>query len=183
MNIYCLHLHFITNIKNIKIIFNLGIKTVLYLKYNRINGFVRVLTKKKSGTANLNTASQWSKQEVCFARATRLWLAVNHNTSGISGEWIWCPKRIAQASERGSCQSSLCYSWGYERLQKSKDSLKDCFKSVNIVHVHIMRSSGGSRGDKWGSLEPPLCPLFLKILWKWNNLVSVYFAVARANWQ
>ena len=27
----------------------------------------------------------------------------------------------------------LCTSWGYERLQKSKDSLKDCFKDVNIV--------------------------------------------------
>ena len=24
-------------------------------------------------------------------------------------------------------------SWGYERLQKSKDSLKDCFKNVNIT--------------------------------------------------
>ena len=30
--------------------------------------------------------------------------------------------------------------------------------------------SGGSRG---GSLDPPLCPLFLNILWKWSNLVSV----------
>ena len=27
---------------NIKIIFNLGIKTVLYLKYNRINDLVRL---------------------------------------------------------------------------------------------------------------------------------------------
>ena len=35
-------LSFIINILNIKIIFNLGIKTVLYLKYNRINGLVGV---------------------------------------------------------------------------------------------------------------------------------------------
>ena len=40
--IYCLYLHFIINNLSIKIIFNLGIKTVLYLKYNRINGLVGV---------------------------------------------------------------------------------------------------------------------------------------------
>ena len=41
--IYCsLYLHFIINILNIKIIQNLGNKTVLYLIQNRIlNGFVR----------------------------------------------------------------------------------------------------------------------------------------------
>ena len=26
----------------------------------------------------------------------------------------------------------LCHSWGYERLQKSKDSFKACFENVNI---------------------------------------------------
>ena len=30
--------------------------------------------------------SQWSKQEACFALATRSWLTVNHNTSVIPGE-------------------------------------------------------------------------------------------------
>ena len=25
--------------------------------------------------------SQWNKQEACFARATQVWLAVNHNIS------------------------------------------------------------------------------------------------------
>ena len=33
---------FIINIQNIKTIFDLGIKTVLCLKYNRFNGFVWV---------------------------------------------------------------------------------------------------------------------------------------------
>ena len=28
----------------------------------------------------MNTDSQWSKQEACFARATQVWLAVNHTT-------------------------------------------------------------------------------------------------------
>ena len=29
----------------------------------------------------MNTDGQWSKQEAYFACATRVWLAVNHNTS------------------------------------------------------------------------------------------------------
>ena len=40
-----------------KNIFNLGLKTFLYLKYNRINCFVGVLNWK-SGTAGWNTDSQ-----------------------------------------------------------------------------------------------------------------------------
>ena len=42
--------------------------------------------KWKSGTVSLKTDSQWSKQEACFALGTRVWLAVNHNTSITSGE-------------------------------------------------------------------------------------------------
>ena len=80
----------------------------------------------------MNTDSQWSKQEACYARATQLWLAVNHNTSVTSGEWIRCSKRIARATVFGSCQTGLYNSWGYERLQKSKDTLNDGFENVNI---------------------------------------------------
>ena len=37
----------------------------------------------------MNTDSQWSTQEaICFARATQVSLAVNHNTSVTSGERI-----------------------------------------------------------------------------------------------
>ena len=57
----------------------------------------------------------------------------HHNSSVTSCEWVRYSKRIAQASELGSCQSNLCNSWGYERLEKYKDSLKDCFENVNIV--------------------------------------------------
>ena len=45
--------------------------------------------------------------EKCFARATQVWLTVNHNTSVTSGERIRCSKRIARASELGSCQSNF----------------------------------------------------------------------------
>ena len=34
----------------------------------------------------MNTDSQWSKQESCFALATQLWFTVNHNTSFTSGD-------------------------------------------------------------------------------------------------
>ena len=44
---------------------------------------------------------------------------------------------IARASELGSCQSNLCHSRGYERWQKSKDSLKACFENVNL-YVHVL---------------------------------------------
>ena len=39
----------------------------------------------------------------------------------------------AKQSELGSCQSNLCLSWGFERLQKSKDSLTACFENENII--------------------------------------------------
>ena len=35
----------------------------------------------------MNTDSQRSKQEACFARATRVWLTVNHNASVTSSEF------------------------------------------------------------------------------------------------
>ena len=59
----------------------IGDKMVLYLIFNRINGFAW-----KRGTVSVNMDSQWSKQEACFACATLVWLAVNHNTSFTSGE-------------------------------------------------------------------------------------------------
>ena len=69
---------------NIKSIYDLG-KTVLYLILNRINVFCWKVNRK-SGAASVNTNSQWSKQKACFARATRVWLAVNHNPSVTPGE-------------------------------------------------------------------------------------------------
>ena len=71
-----------------------------------------------------------------FCMRTQVWLAVNHNISVTSGEWIWCSKRIERASGLGSSQSKLCHSWGYERLQKSKKSLKACFENTNIVWLN-----------------------------------------------
>ena len=104
----------------------------LYLIFNRINGFDGV-QNRKSGTANVNTDSQWSKQKACFARATRVWLAVNHNTSVTAFEWIRCLRRITAVNQ------ILCRSWGYERLQNSKDSLKAFFENVKIWTYELIR--------------------------------------------
>ena len=37
------------------------------------------------------------------------------------------------ANEFANCQSNLSNSLGYERLQKSKDSLNVCFENVSIT--------------------------------------------------
>ena len=84
-------------------------KKVLYLICNCIKGFVGSVNLK-SGTANVNTDSQWSKQETPFACEIQVWLAVNRNTSVTSDVWFLCLNTIAQASER--CQSQhQCHFW------------------------------------------------------------------------
>ena len=61
-----------------------------------------------------------------------LHVQLNHNTSVTSGQWIHCSKRIAWQVSLAAVNQILCCSWGYERLQNSKDSLKACFENVNI---------------------------------------------------
>ena len=63
-----------------ELLYNLGDKTILYLTFHRLNYFCWSV-KQKRGTASVDTDSQ----EACFARATHVWLAVNHNTSVTSG--------------------------------------------------------------------------------------------------
>ena len=65
------------------------------------------MEKRKS---QLEHGQPMGKHEACFARATRVWLAVNHNNSITSGKRVLCLKRIAVANELGSCQSNLCNS-------------------------------------------------------------------------
>ena len=55
----------------------------------------------------VNTDSQWSNQEACFARVTQVWLAINHNTSVFSGERIRCSKRIPRAWHAGGSDFRL----------------------------------------------------------------------------
>ena len=94
------------------VLLNIFKKISKYLNYNYY------YNSGKAEQPAWTRTGQWSKQEACFARATQVWLAVSHSTSVTSGEWIRCSKRIARASGLGRCQSNLCHSWGYERLQK-----------------------------------------------------------------
>ena len=85
----------------------------------------------------MNTYIQWSKREACFACATRRSLAVNHNTNVTSGEKVRCSKRVARLSELGSFQSNLGHSRGYERLQKTYDSLKVFIENVILKCTNV----------------------------------------------
>ena len=65
-----------------KNIYNLGNKTVFYLYNNAIVLTVLSECKRNSGTASMNTDSQWSKQEACFGTCDfNLGVDRNHNTS------------------------------------------------------------------------------------------------------
>ena len=63
-----------------EIIYNLGVKAILCYKQFCWS------EDMKSGTASVNTDSQWNKQEARFAHATQVWLAVNQSISVTSGE-------------------------------------------------------------------------------------------------
>ena len=53
-----------------------------------------------------NSQLEHGQQETCFACVTRVWLAVNHNTSITSSLLVRSSKHIAWASELGSCHSN-----------------------------------------------------------------------------
>ena len=74
---------------------------------------------------------------VYFARATQVWLPVNHNASITSANEFDVSKRIARASELGSCQSICVIHEAMNGCIKSKDSLKDCFENVNIHESNV----------------------------------------------
>ena len=99
-------------------IFILGIKTVLCLKYNRITGLVE---KRNSHLLVLHERLR------CGSLSIIIPVSLLANELDI------------RSVELGSSQSNLCNSWGYERLQKSKDSLKDCFENVNIYNSNTPR--------------------------------------------
>ena len=74
--------------------------------------------KQNSGTASVNTDSQWSKQEACFAHEIQVWLPVTHNTSVTSGQCIQCSKGIARAS---AWQLSIKFCVIHEAMNRFKN--------------------------------------------------------------
>ena len=67
----------------------------------------------------MNTDSQWTKQEACFASATQVWLAVNHNTSVTSNNLV-----LQQGSYRQVCVKFKDFSRTSERLSYCFQGLK-----------------------------------------------------------
>ena len=64
------------------------------------------MCKTNNRKSNFNADSlQWSKENVCFASASQMWLTVNLKIIINSGKWIHSLKCIACASEYGSSQS------------------------------------------------------------------------------
>ena len=82
--------------------------------------------------------------------------------------WVWfwlytfCPKLNLHCVQI-SCGTRLFLCTF--RLQHSISAYSRDSDETKPMHI-----SGGSRG---GWFKPTLCPSFLNILWKWNNLVSV----------
>ena len=68
----------------------------------------------------MNTDSQWSKQEACFARA------ITTPVSHLANEFDIRSELHGQVG-LAAVNKIVCRSRGYQRLQKSKDLLKDCF--------------------------------------------------------
>ena len=69
-----------------KIIYNKGDKTNLYLIFNRINSFVGS-AKRKSGTGSVNTDSQWSKQLVLLMQLRCDSLSITTPVSYLANEF------------------------------------------------------------------------------------------------
>ena len=85
-----------------------------------------VFLECKSGTANVNMDSQWSKQEVIlYVRLRCGSLSITAPVSHLVNEFYVRSELHGQAS-LADVNQIVCCSWGYERLQKFKDSLKAC---------------------------------------------------------
>ena len=85
--------------------------------------------------SQLEHNSQWSKQEACFAPATRCGsLSITIPVSFLANEFDACCVLHGQVS-LAAVNLFFYNSRGYERLLKSKDSLKDCFENGNCKLV------------------------------------------------
>ena len=64
-----------------------------------------------------------------------------------------CSKRIAPAMSLAAVNQITCNSLRYEQLQKSKDSLKDCFENVNITKMNLLKFVGYCGFQSFGNIQ------------------------------
>ena len=85
--------------------------------------------KRKSVIASVSMDSQWSKQEACFAPATR---ALTTPVSVLANEFDVQSILHRQVSLAAVNQIYVFHE-AMNGCKKSKNSLKACFENVNIV--------------------------------------------------
>ena len=85
--IYCLYLHFILNNKYIEIIYNLGDKTILYLTFNHINGFVGVQNGKAEQPVWTRTADGANMKLILHMQLRCGSLAITTPVSHLANKW------------------------------------------------------------------------------------------------
>ena len=76
----------------------------------------------------MNTDSQWSKHEACFAHATQVWLTVNHTIS-VTLSVLHGQVRSAPVNQNYVFHEAM------NCCKKSKDSLNACFENVKIINM------------------------------------------------
>ena len=130
--IYCLYLHFITNNLYKESIYNWGDKTILYLIFNRINGFIGVQKGIVEQPVWTWTAKGANRKLVLHLQLRCGSLSITTPGSHLANEFDVESKLHGQVS-LAAVNKILCHSWGYEWLQNSKDLLKACFENVNIT--------------------------------------------------
>ena len=103
-----------------------------------------VLLECKTEKRNsLNTDSQWSKQEACFARATQVWLAVNHNTS-VTSFWRMNSMFEINCNGKVAWQLSINFFVVHEAMngcQNLKIHLRLALKMKIYMNIFKIRSS------------------------------------------
>ena len=104
-------------------------KTVLYMKYNRINSLVGVQNRKAEQPLWTWRANGANKKLVLHLQLRCRSLSITTPVSHLANEFDVQSELHEQVS-LAAVNQILCRSWGYERLQNSKDSLKAWIENV-----------------------------------------------------
>ena len=120
--IYYLYSNFIINNWYIESIYNLGDKTILNLLFNRITVLVEYKTEKRNSQCEHGQPMQQTRSLFCTCDSGAACCHSQHHNNELHGQ-----ESLAAVNQ------ILCRLWGYEWLQKSKDSLMACFENVNII--------------------------------------------------
>ena len=120
----------------------------MYLIFNRIEVFVGVKMEMRDSKRKKHTANGANKKLVLHVKLRCCSLSITTPVSHLANELHVQSKLHGQVS-LAAVNQIMCRSWGYERLQTSKDSLNACFENVNIIlTTDIQRMSPSSRNVK-----------------------------------